>query len=604
MATWLKALGSGWALFAAIVSAGASPLLPVLWQEPGLPPGAETVASSVSLQVINADDFGRMTQVTPSDAPAEGAWRIETLKPGPFVYSVQLGEWIRPPMNQGDVVWLDVWARATKGQPETGEGRALFVIVTNGPDWNASARVALNIPRRWKRFQVPIRIQHSRPGGQTLAAFQFGFSAQTVELAGFRLLRFPVGTPITALPRTRSDYPGQEANAPWRKAAEARIERIRKGDFTITVTDGTGKPLAGQSVTFRLRRHAFSWGTAVDSGILVSPGPEADRYRQTLKQSFNLAAIENHLKWPFYEEWGKEDGLRSVRWLRDNGFRVRGHNIIWPGTSNMPKDFPELRSNPAALRQRIYARIQDITGATKGMIDEWDVVNEPYTNNDVMQVLGWAEMATWFRLTKRADPQPVLTLNDYPPLDGAATSDAHLNHFSQTMDDLKKAGAPLEAIGFQCHVGGDVIPPERLLSGLDRFAKHGLPIQITEFDMDTQDRDLQRRYMRDFMTACFSHPAVHGVTQWGFWAGRHWMPDAALWDREWRLQPHGQVYLDLINKEWSTTVTVRTDAQGRARFRGFYGAYAVQQGSRVGETAILTAPSRSGRVAVRPANAR
>lgn len=50
----------------------------------------------------------------------------------------------------------------------------------------------------------------------------------------------------------------------------------------------------------------------------------------------------------------------------------------------MPKDFPQLRSNPSALRQRIYARIQDITGATKGMIDEWDVVNEPYTNNDVM----------------------------------------------------------------------------------------------------------------------------------------------------------------------------------------------------------------------------
>jgi endo-1,4-beta-xylanase len=599
MAIWPKVVGGMGAMMLAWASAWASPLVPVLLQEPVLPPGAETVASSAGLQVINADELGRMAATTPENAPADGVWQIDTLKPGPFVYSVQLGEWIRPAMNQGDVVWLDVWARAVKGQPETGEGRALFVIVTNGPEWNSSARVALNIPRRWKRFQVPIRIQHSRPGGQTLAAFQFGFSPQTVELAGFRLVRFPSNTPLGSLPRTRSDYPGQEANAPWRKAAEARIERIRKGDFTVTVTDGAGRPVASQNVTFRLQRHAFSWGTAVDSATLFLPGADGDRYRQLLKQHFNLAVIENHLKWPFYEEWGKEDGLRSVKWLRDNGFRVRGHNIIWPGTSNMPKDFPQLRSNPAALRQRIYGRIQDITGATKGMIDEWDVVNEPYTNNDVMQVLGWAEMATWFRLTKRADPKPILTLNDYPPLDGAAKTDAHLNHFYKTIGDLKKAGAPLEAIGFQCHVGGDVIPPERLLSGLDRFAKFGLPIQITEFDMDTQDRDLQRRYMRDFMTACFSHPAVHGVTQWGFWASRHWMPDAALWDREWRIQPHGQVYLDLINKEWTTTVTVRTDAQGRARFRGFYGVYGVQQGNRTGQTAGLTAQSRSGRVAVR-----
>lgn len=601
---WLRGLGCGWAILAGLVSAWSSPLVPVLLQEPAMPAGAETLASSAGLQVINAEEFGRMATVDPEDAPAEGAWQIETLKPGPHVYSVQLGEWIRPPMNRGDVVWLDLWARAVKGQPETGEGRALFVIVTNGPEWSSSARVALNIPRRWKRFQVPVQIQHSRPGGQTLAAFQLGFGAQIVQIAGFRLLRFPANTPITALPRTRSDYAGQEPNAPWRKEAEARIKRIRKGDFTVTVTDGADKPVAGQNVTFRLRRHAFSWGTAVDSATLFLQGADGDRYRQLLQENFNLAAIENNLKWPFYEEWGKEDGLRSVRWLRDKGFRVRGHNIIWPGTENMPKDFPSLRGNPAALRQRIYARIQDITGATKGMIDEWDVVNEPYTNQDVMQVLGWAEMATWFRMTKRADPKPILTLNDYPPLDGAATTDAHLNHFYKTIDDLKKAGAPLEAIGFQCHVGGDVIPPERLLSGLDRFAKFGLPIQITEFDMDTQDRDLQRRYMRDFMTACFSHPAVHGVTQWGFWAGRHWMPESALWDREWRLQPHGQVYLDLIGKEWSTTVTVRTDAQGRARFRGFYGAYSVQQGARTGETATLTATGRTGRVAVRPTSHR
>jgi GH35 family endo-1,4-beta-xylanase len=223
------------------------------------------------------------------------------------------------------------------------------------------------------------------------------------------------------------------------------------------------------------------------------------------------------------------------------------------------------------LEARIESRFQDIISATKGKVEDWDVVNEPYSNDDLLKILGQEVMVKWFQRARQLDPNVKLTLNDYPSLD--SDSSRHLDAFYNTIDMLTKAKAPVDTIGFQGHFGSAVVPPERVLKALDRFAKFGLPIQITEFDMDTADRDLQARYMRDFLTACFSHESVIGVTQWGFWAGRHWLPNAALWDENWNLRPHGKVFQELTQKTWTTQKTGKTNNAGNLPFRGFYGTY-------------------------------
>lgn len=33
---------------------------------------------------------------------------------------------------------------------------------------------------------------------------------------------------------------------------------------------------------------------------------------------------------------------------------------------------------------------------------------------------------------------------------------------------------------------------------------------------------------------------------WGFWAGDHWIPHAALFRRDWSIKPNGRVYQDLV----------------------------------------------------------
>jgi len=133
----------------------------------------------------------------------------------------------------------------------------------------------------------------------------------------------------------------------------------------------------------------------------------------------------------------------------------------------------------------------------------------------------------------------------------------------------------LNGLGFQCHFGSTPIPPARILSGLDRFGRLGLPIAITEFDMDTTDENLQARYMRDFLTAAFSHPSVESIVIWGFWEGRHWLPNAALYRKDWTLKPNGRVWRDLVKHAWWTNADGRTHADGAFRTRAFYGDYQI-----------------------------
>jgi GH35 family endo-1,4-beta-xylanase len=211
----------------------------------------------------------------------------------------------------------------------------------------------------------------------------------------------------------------------------------------------------------------------------------------------------------------------------------------------------------------------------KGRLVDWDVINEPYNNNDVMKILGDAEMIAWFKLARRLDPDVRLTLNDFAILSEGGLDARHQDHFEKTLRFLKDGGAPITGLGMQSHFGGTPTPPEKMLSILDRYAAIGLDISITEHDIDSEDEQLQADFTRDFLTAVFSHPSVVAILTWGFWENSHWRPKAAYYRKDWSVTPAGQAWLDLVTKKWWTNVTLETAAAGTARTRGFLGDYQV-----------------------------
>ncbi len=481
------------------------------------------------------------------------------------------------PVHANDTLLASFWVRNV--QSASGLGLVTFVVEHLAPPYTKHAFWTAAARSDWQRVQVPFTMPQDYPDpisgpDKYELAFWVTFEPQEIELGGISVVNFGPGKSLSELGYT---WAGREADAPWRKEAAARIERIRKSDIVVAVKDGQGQPIANAPVRVRMKRHAFGFGAAVAADTLRNN----ERYRQEVLNNFNKVVIENHLKWPFFETWGRNDADWALDWLKQNGIAmVRGHNVIWPGRGNLPFDVQAMlaAANAAALRARINSHIAEVMAFTKGRVSEWDVLNEPYTNKDVQAVLGDGEMAEWFKLAREADPAVKLYINDYDIIEDGGWSLAHLNGYHDIIRRILEQGGPIDGIGLQGHFNMNVTPPPRLLEVLDRFAEFGKDLQVTEYDLNIADEQLQAEYFRDFLTACFSHPAMTGFLMWGFWEGAHWLPRGAMLRRDWSAKPSYQVWRDLVYRDWWTDAEGATGADGVYAVRGFLGDYDVEVG--------------------------
>ncbi len=527
------------------------------------------------------------------------AWRIATLQDTSPMAAIELRALNARPVTTGDVAILRFFARATGSADESG-GRVQLVIRRNGVDWNSSFEGDFPLTKQWQEILVPFVWTQDFATDGAAFMLRFGFKRQTVEIGGIDALYYGRSQTFASLPRTRFSYVGRETDAAWRRDALARIEQIRKRDFSISVQDASGRPVTGAKVTVRHRRAAFHWGIALQMERLVVDTPDNLRYRQITEELFNAASTENDLKWPVWlGEWkgnfSQPQTLAGLRWLRERGFHTRGHVLVWPGHKNLPKPVQERIGTPqqGEIPEIVHAHIRDITRATKGLLDEWDVLNEPFTNFDLMKLFGDGIMAPWFKIAREELPGVALYFNDFSNHD--ATTDAdHVAHFEQTTRTLLKDGAPVDGLGLQAHFNGRPNAPVNILAVLDRYQKQfNLPVRMTEFDVWTRDEELQADFTRDFLILSFSHPSVVGVQHWGFWETCHWRPPAAMYRSDWSEKPNAKVYKDLVLRQWRTNVDGTTDSTGRFRQRGFHGDYTVvvEAGGRRVETTLSLAPA-------------
>lgn len=479
--------------------------------------------------------------------------------------------------KRGDVIAARITARAHRST--TAEAFATLNHEDNGEPYDKSLAGSISVGPDWKTYYFAYRSLRDYAPGASQLALHLGFPNQSIDIKDIEFIHYGDKVNIEDLPTTKYTYPGAEPDAPWRAAAAERIEKLRKGDITISVTDGAGNPLNGAQVRIQMTRHAFPFGTAVNADVLVNyRGAAADTYRKKIEELFNAATLENHHKLAqWVNQSGRDTAIRAVDWLHERGFLIRGHTLVWPGWRYNPSNMRQRYENsPEELRTYLRDHITDIMNATRGKITWWDVLNEPVTNRDFMNILGEAEMVEWFKHAHATDPAPQLFLNDFSILTNAGLNTGHQEEFFRIVEYLLDNGAPLQALGEQSHFGWLLTSPDRVYEILDRMASYGLPIHITELDINITDQQLQADYMRDYLTIVFSHPAVEGITMWGFWEGAHWAPDAALWDRDWNIRPVGQAWLDKVHGEWKTNLTLTTGDDGKLSARGFLGTYTIE----------------------------
>jgi endo-1,4-beta-xylanase len=544
--------------------------------KPLLPEGAAALQPSgenVELGVFNV--------VPVQGQPFAEAVQIETTKTAPFPWNVRVQSATTGPVRKGDTLMAEFTARRVKSRQETGEALVWIVVERTERPFEKALERELSVGPEWTQIRIPFRADRDADAGQLQLGLRVGYPAQTIEIGGVQFSNFGPDVAPDDLPETNLWYEGHEPGAAWRKEAAERIEKIRKGDLRVVVTGPDGKPVAGAKIAVRMQRHAFGFGTAINSEWLVGgDSPDNQRYRETLLKYFNKAVFEDDIKWPKWIETTPEGKqrrklvLKALDWMDEHKITPRGHVMVWPSWRYMPESIRKLENDPPKLRQAILDHIGDQTSVLGKRLAEWDVINESYAHHQVMDILGRDVMVEWFKAAHQGAPDVKLFYNDYVMFSGDGPGSPS-QYFYDTIKFFQEQGAPIGGIGEQGHFGGSPPPPTRVLAVLDRFAALGLPIQITEFDIDTSDLEVQTAYTRDFLTAVFSHPAVSGVMCWGFWEGRHWKPRAAFWSKDWKLRPNGEVWVNLTRKEWWTDADLVTSADGSAQVRGFLGDYEV-----------------------------
>jgi endo-1,4-beta-xylanase len=240
-------------------------------------------------------------------------------------------------------------------------------------------------------------------------------------------------------------------------------------------------------------------------------------------------------------KWGSVEGTRDVmnwteldeayNFAKTNGFPFKMHTLIWGAqqpawieTLPTTEQREEIEEWYAALAQRYPA------------IDIIEVVNEPLHQKpdaigrgNYINALGGNGASGWewvlqsFRLARQYFPNTQLLINDYSIINSTSSTNTYL-----TIINLLKAENLLDGIGEQGHAFTTYnTPASTMQNNLNTLATAGLPLYITELDIDgapvqttAGDNAQLTEYQRVF-PLFWTHPAVKGVTLWGYRPG-HW----------------------------------------------------------------------------------
>jgi GH35 family endo-1,4-beta-xylanase len=521
---------------------------------------------------VGGNDKITMTKVTIADQLFTTAFHLTSSSTVVNSWDVQLSFPPATAIVANDVILVAFYARTTASLDETGLG-SLVACLENKTTYAKLTYQRVSIATEWKQYFVPLKSTVALLANNLNCAIHLGFPSQTIEIADVHFINYAGTKTLEELPVTEITYVGREADAPWRAEADERISQIRKGNIQITLVDSTGAVVPNAEVTIGMTQHKFKFGSAVTAtNYLTNP-----TYKQKVLELFNEVVFENDLKWPTFSTKTaaqKTDMINVLKDLESRNITMRGHNVIWPSYKYNSAFLANYKTQPDKLRFEIDKHIDDVCTFTKGRLVDWDVINEPYTEHEFMDLLGKESMADWFKRVRNNDPTVKLYLNDFAILSSNGTNFPKQDSYMETVRYIDGLGGGVQGIGFQGHFGSDLTPITRLKTILDKFSVLEKEIKVTEFDVVTTQEAVKAEYTRDFYTMLFSHPSVVGILMWGFWEKSHWEPTAAMYAADWSIRANGQAYKDLVlDKWWTKDTTQITNETGVVNFNGFLGTY-------------------------------
>jgi endo-1,4-beta-xylanase len=277
-------------------------------------------------------------------------------------------------------------------------------------------------------------------------------------------------------------------------------------------------------------------GTAVRADNVSRTREQVDKDVALVKDQFSQVSPENDLKWALIHPREGADGYSFgpadafVNFGLSNHMYLVGHTLIWhgqtpnwvfrgtnvpPGVTNAASPATDTTPNapgtnasggsgfvrgfgrggfsgPRASREELLERMRDhihtVVGRYKGKIKAWDVVNEAIADGGTnilrnslwLEIIGPDFIAKAFEYAHEADPDAILRYNDY-----SLENPAKRRKLITLIKSLQEQHVPVMAIGSQTHVSVSSPSFDAEDEALTELETLGLPIHITELDVNS-----------------------------------------------------------------------------------------------------------------------
>ena len=378
----------------------------------------------------------------------------------------------------------------------------------------------------------------------------------------------------------------------------------RRSNCELVLRDAQGKPMPGRKVHVELKNHEFLFGCG-NFWLLELLDPDTPAQTKEVLQKYWDAWSEvfNYATLPFYQgRYEPQEGvtqqektLRAARFLKEQGFAVKGHPLCWHTVS---AEWLKPKTNEQVLENQLN-RIRREVGAFHEYIKLWDVINEVvimpvFVNEKEMNAitrlcreLGRVGLVKKvFDRARATDPDATLLLNDFN------TSES----YRQLIEDCLAADVPIDVIGIQSHQHQGFWGTDKLYEVLDRFASFGKPMhftentfvsgdlmpahivdlndwQVPEWPTTPEGEDRQARDLITMIDILFDHPQVEAFTNWDFTDGAWLGAPAGLVRKDGSRKPSFEALKQRVRGDWHTSLDLMTDENGCIKVEGFRGLY-------------------------------
>ncbi len=302
---------------------------------------------------------------------------------------------------------------------------------------------------------------------------------------------------------------------------------------------------------------------------------ELDADATLIAENFNHLTAGNAMKGssihPAEDTWNTAEADYLADFARDHGWKMTGHTFVWhrQQPSWMFADLtPGDATSVETLKVRLKAHIEYMVARYGDVVDNWDVVNEIVTGNNVGNYRtadnSWYNIFQSFDYVYWAFRYTHDALEAQAP--GSSAGKLYYNDFNcyqhatgilglvDFIENHPEGGVTVDGIGMQAHVRADWPSASEVETTIEQFISAGLKVKISELDVSvyndypapdysfvaaaevpfnaTIDAEIAAKYQALF-TMFRSHATnITSVTVWGFRDEDSWLNSEPVANRK------------------------------------------------------------------------